>query len=333
MYRESEIQQLVSYVTGNCSPDEQQAVISWVKLSKDNEKLYADYKMIWESTNSKKQSNLIDVDAKWEDFKSRSNFEEELEVAQKFTLKRFLLNASKVAAAVILMFSVWMLIDNEEVAETVYYTAETTQLDAPYLLPDGSKVVLNNNADLSYPEYFSSDYRSVGFNGKAFFDIAHNPEKPLIISTDNVRVKVLGTSFNLCNYEGNDEITVYLETGKILFYSVDPENGNTLEQIVLDPGEKGVYNKLTGNISKSYFTDENHRAWQTGVLDFVNAPLTDVIPVLEDNFEIKVSSDISLSDYRLTARFEQETTESVFETLETIYGFKCDVVKNKVSIH
>ena len=329
---ESEIQQLVSYVSGNCSLDEQKSVDNWIKLSKDNEMLYADYKKIWESTKVNKQSILIDVDSRWEDFKLRSNFEEKAEIEQRFTLKRFLLNASKVAAAVVLMFSVWMMFDKEEVAETIYYTAESTQLDSPYMLPDGSEVVLSNNSNLSYPENFASDARNVGFRGKAFFDIAHNPEKPLIISTDNVRVKVLGTSFNLCNNEGSDEITVYLETGKVLFYSVDLESGNTLEQTILVPGEKGVYNKLTGNISKTIYTDENHKAWKTGILDFVNAPLTDVIPVLESNFDIKVNSKVSLSEYRLTARFEQETTESVFETLQTIYGFEYEIDKNIVSI-
>lgn len=333
MNRELEIQQLVSYVSGNCSADEQKSVEAWIKLSKDNELLYADYKRVWDSTSFQKQSILIDIDSRWEDFKKRSDFDKVEQPQKKFTLKYFLINASRVAAAVVLLFSIWMMFDNEEPADTIYYTAETTVSDDPYLLPDGSEVVLSENAEISYPERFASDFRSVEFKGRAFFDIAHNPEKPLIIELDNVRVKVLGTSFNLCNCPDKEEITLHLESGKVLFYSIDPESGNTLEQVILTPGEKGVYNRSTGLISKTNYTGNNHTAWKTGILEFVNAPLTDVIPVLESTFNIKVSSELPLADYHLTARFEQETTQSVFETLQIIYGFECRIDDSKVSIH
>jgi len=332
MSKELDIQLLVSYVSGNCSVDEQKAVEAWVNLSKDNEMLYADYQRIWNSTSVKKQSVLVDVDSRWEDFKKRSNFESAPVIKAEFSFKHFLIRASRVAAVIAVLFSVWMMFDVEKQAETVHYSANLVQDNTPYLLPDGSEVDLNTDAELSHPEYFASDIREVDFNGEAFFDVAHNPEKPLIIATDNVRVKVLGTSFNLCNHGESNEITVYLESGKILFYSVDPDTEEVLEQVILMPGEKAVYSKTSGLITKSTFTDNNHTAWKTGVLEFVNAPLCDVIKVIENTYRVNVNCNLAVGDYHLTARFENESKESIFESLQIIYGFDCKIDENSIAI-
>ena len=154
----------------------------------------------------------------------------------------------------------------------------------------------------------------------------------MIIASDNIRVKVLGTSFNLCNDINSDEITVYLETGKILFYSVN-DNDDVLEQIILYPGQKGIYNRSTGLITKNNFLDKNHLAWKTGILEFVKAPLPDVIKVIEHTYRVDIESNLPLQNNLLTARFNNETTESILESLQIIYGFHFESANNKVIIY
>lgn len=333
MNKELEIQQLISYVSDNCSAEEQKSVEAWIKLSRDNEMLYTDYKQVWESTSAKKQSILIDVDSRWESFKQRANFDEGAKPLKSNRLMHYLINASKVAAVIVFLFSIWLMFDNEKQSETIYYSSEIAQNNNPYSLPDGSHVTLNVESELDYPESFASDIREVNFKGEAFFDIAHNPEKPLIIASDNIRVKVLGTSFNLCNSDDSDEITVHLDSGKVLFYSVDAENGNILQELILLPGELGVYNKSNGIITKSHFIGNNHNAWKTGQLDFINAPLTDVVKVLEHTYNVKVNTELQLEEYHLTACFNDETTESIVESLQVIYGFDYTLEDNIVHIY
>lgn len=332
MSKELEIQQLISYVSGNCSAEEQKTVEAWVKLSPDNELLYADYQRVWESTSARKQSVLVDVDNRWEEFKKRAKFDESLHKESTFSFKHVFIQISRVAAVIAILFTAWFMFDKEQQPETVYYSSNSIQVDNPYMLPDGSKIQLNSNAELSHPEFYASDTRDVNFSGEAFFNIAHNPEKPLIVSTDNVRVKVLGTSFNLCNCSDSDEITVYLESGKILFYSIGDTEEDILEQVILTPGEMAVYSKTTGMITKSYFTGNNHTAWKSGILEFVNAPLTDVVKVIEKTYGVTIDCELPLNDYHLTARFENESASSVFETLQILYGFNCDQDSGNVSI-
>lgn len=338
MNKELNIQQLVSYLTGNCSKEEQGLVEQWLALSNDNMMLFDEYKQVWDSTSVINDSCLINVDKSWEDFKDRANFDETVSVEttgdrKPFNVKGIVYHVARVAALVAIVFGLYLLFDKESKIETQSYTAGIVPPDSPFVLPDGSGIIMNEGAKIDYPEHFNSNIRYVDFEGEAFFDIAHNPEKPMVVATGNVRVKVLGTSFNLCNCIDTDEIVVYLESGKILFYSVDDIDGSVLEQIILHPGQKGVYDKKTGLITKHQFIGNNHMAWKTGVLEFVKAPLPDVVKVLEKTYGIKIKSEIPLVDYQLTARFNNETPETVFQSLQIVYGLDYEIDGDLVLIY
>ena len=338
MTDELNIQRLVSYLTGNCSKKEQELVEQWLGMSDDNRMLFNDFKQAWASSAAVSQSCLIDIDKAWENFKNRANFGETIpaktvENTKHFNIKGFLVNTARVAALMVVLFGLYFLFDKENSIETQRYIATVTQSGSPFILPDGSNIILNKGAEIEYPEQFSSDVRNINFKGEAFFDIAHNPDKPMIIAAGNIRVKVLGTTFNLCNCDDANKITVYLETGSILFYSVDDIDGSIQEQIILNPEQKGIYDKNTGLITKQQTGNNNHLAWKTGVLEFINAPLTDVIKALENTYKINVVSEISLSSYKLSARFNNETPKNIFESLQIIYGFNYEIVDNSVLIY
>ncbi len=337
MNRELNIQQLVSYLTGNCSKKKEQKVEQWLTMSNENMMLFDDFKQVWDATAVNNDPCLIDINSAWEDFKSRANFKESTtieisEPGKPINKRGFVFHVLQVAAVIVVMFGLYFLIDNQKPVETFTKTATLAQLDSPTVLPDNSNVIMNQGASIEYPEYFASDVRQVNFTGEAFFDVVSNPAKPMIIASDNIRVKVLGTSFNLCNDINSDEITVYLETGKILFYSVN-DNDDVLEQIILYPGQKGIYNRSTGLITKNNFLDKNHLAWKTGILEFVKAPLPDVIKVIEHTYRVDIESNLPLQNNLLTARFNNETTESILESLQIIYGFHFESANNKVIIY
>lgn len=336
MNQELNIQQLVSYLTGNCSLKEQESVEQWMTMSKENALLFDEFKQVWDLSVVNSDSCFIDIDKSWNNFKERANFIEESEIQKVnsnigIKIKGFLYHTARLAALIIVVLGLYWVFNNDKPVKIINYTATSVQSDSPFVLPDGSNITLNKGAKIEYPEQFSSDIRQLSFEGEAFFEVVSNPKKPMVIALENVRVKVLGTSFNLCNYYNSDEITVYLESGKILFYSLD--NGSVQEQIILYPGQKGVYDKNTGLITKQIFTDNNHLAWKTGELEFVNAPLTDVIKVLERTYKIKISSEAAINDCSLTARYSNETPESIFESLQIIYGFNFEINNDSVLIY
>ncbi len=347
MEKEIDIQQIIACLTGNCSQKEQKLVEQWISMSSENALLYHELKLVWDSSSVENDSHIVDIEKAWSNFKTRTNFSEAVaiqpcvalesvvrsEVVKRNNIKKILYYSYRIAAFALVALGFYLLFDKEESVEINSFTTSIVQSDLPVILPDGSQIVLNKEARVDYPKDFAASTRQVNFSGDAFFDIAHNPEKPMIIATGNVRVKVLGTSFYLCNNVGSDDISVYLESGKIIFYSIDEVDGGILEQIVLAPGQKGNYNKNTGLISKQDFTNNNHIAWKTGQLEFDNTPLPEVLETLEANYDISVKSNIPIDNYKLTARFNNETPSSIFESLQTIYGFSFEIDDNNVSIY
>lgn len=64
------------------------------------------------------------------------------------------------------------------------------------ILPDGTKVWLNNSTTLKYPHEFSEKERNVYLEGEAYFEVTKNQHKPFIVQSDAMQIRVLGTTFN-----------------------------------------------------------------------------------------------------------------------------------------
>ena len=86
-------------------------------------------------------------------------------------------------------------------------------------LKDGSIVYLNAESSIRYPEVFPDSARIVKLQGEAYFDIARDPDKPFIVQVGNLRVSVLGTSFNINAYEENEfelkNVNVEMKEGEL----------------------------------------------------------------------------------------------------------------------
>jgi transmembrane sensor len=103
----------------------------------------------------------------------------------------------------------------------------TTQIDIPYgeklrlRLSDGSLVWLNSGSSLSFPQQFSSKSktREVNVIGEAYFEISKNKQKPFIVHTPSVIVKVLGTHFNISSYANDSKSETTLMEGQVQVYN------------------------------------------------------------------------------------------------------------------
>lgn len=111
-------------------------------------------------------------------------------------------------------------------------------------LPDGSQVVLQANSQLNFPEQFLGSSREVTLSGEAYFDIEHDPQRPFIIHTGQVKTTVLGTAFNISAYPDSRKVMVTVTRGK-----VKVEDSRKL-LAVLTPNQKIIYENKTALIKK-----------------------------------------------------------------------------------
>lgn len=155
------------------------------------------------------------------------------------------------------------------------------------VLSDGSVVTLGAGSRLNYPEHFADSTREIALEGEAFFEVTKNPEKPFIIHTGAVQTKVLGTSFKVDAFKGQN-VQVAVATGKV---RVDRNTANTgkLESIaVLLPGDAVDWNPATGTAIKTKRAIEELTGWQKGKLSFTGMPLKNVVHVLERWYNVTI---------------------------------------------
>lgn len=88
-------------------------------------------------------------------------------------------------------------------ADYVTEVAETEQID----LPDGSRITLGADSALSVD--FGATRREVRLlGGAAFFQVAHDPDRPFTVRSGPLRATALGTAFEVAEAAGVDEVSV-----------------------------------------------------------------------------------------------------------------------------
>ncbi|HDS06138.1 MAG TPA: DUF4974 domain-containing protein [Bacteroides sp.] len=180
-------------------------------------------------------------------------------------------------------------------------------------LPDGSRVYLNEGAEISYPSVFEQN-RSVRMRGEAFFEVMSDPVNPFTVRSGNVVVSVLGTSFNIKQSAPDRNIEVYVESGRVRM-SVEESR----QFITLEEGELG--RTEAAGVTRSVQEDPNYMSWKTKDFKFVNTELDRVISKLEEAYHVEIRvEEAGLHNLRLTSTYREQSIEAILETIAAAFG-------------
>jgi transmembrane sensor len=138
------------------------------------------------------------------------------------------------------------------------------------LLDDGSNITLDKNSELDLKNNFNESDRDVRFNGRGYFNVAKNKEKPFNINVNGAKVSVLGTEFYL--QEISNGFKIDLIEGKV---SITDKFGHNS---IINSGESAI---VTDNIEKVIFKKDEVLSTQNfGELKFDNVSVNDAIAEL-----------------------------------------------------
>jgi len=170
------------------------------------------------------------------------------------------------------------------------------------VLPDSSKVWLNAGSKLKYAKHFDNKMREVYLDGEAFFDVKQEANRSFIVYSGEVATQVLGTSFNVSNYPGNEVVAVTVLQGKVRVAQREKELG-----IVL-PDQQVSYNTLTGTVMHEKINAAELSSWKDGWLIFKEQSFQDIAAQLQRKFDITIEiNDPALARCRFTASFAPNT--------------------------
>lgn len=186
---------------------------------------------------------------------------------------------------------------------------------AMLILSDGTKVWLNTQSSLIYPNTFAANApRQVQLKGEAYFEVAPDAKRPFIVDCGQLQTTVIGTAFNVRNY-ADSAPCITLEHGSVQV------SGHS-QQVVLEPNQQVTL--ANGNRLKVGHADmESVLCWRDGLFFFDGKTLREVLIEMGRwyNMDIVVNDDSHLGD-RL--HFRGERSWELRELVESL-NIICDV--------
>lgn len=235
----------------------------------------------------------------------------EAETKKKKT-RRILYPAAAVLTAIICAGA--LLLSLHSASNIEKYTNNSSKA-INFILPDGTDVWLNPKTELTLDKKFGKSERLVKLDGEAYFDVFHDPDHPFIVSTQNFRVKVLGTVFNVRSNHGDSFQEISLAQGSVAMQSND---GTDLFR--LRPGQQAVFNtsEEVFEINDIHVGDLLQK--QYGTVSLKNAKIGEILKAIYDATGINISA--SNQDDMSTYNFSFQTKCSAEDIMEML-DFTC----------
>jgi ferric-dicitrate binding protein FerR (iron transport regulator) len=187
-----------------------------------------------------------------------------------------------------------------KIMDAVNPIALQTSTAGPYeikevLLPDGSVVTLSSGSSISYPERYRGPKRFAQLKGRAFFNVTSNAAAPFVVESDDVKVKVLGTSFEVNNTDAANEAQVIVATGKV---QVDV---NDKLAALLTQNQRMVFHKNDMLVDVNRNVDAGKMtSWINNELVFNDVPLTTVLQTIAADYGLKMQTANAAAGMRAT---------------------------------
>jgi len=181
----------------------------------------------------------------------------------------------------------------------------TTQRKEQYhlTLSDGTNVWLNAASSIKYPSAFTGKNRKVEITGEAYFEVAHNKDKPFLVTSNGQTVEVLGTHFNINTYDDEIGIKTTLLEGSVKV----SKNGKTA---MIKPGQQAVVLDNEQSIEVKEADTEQAVAWKNGFFDFKDANIQDIMRQLSRWYDVDVRYDGEIPTRDFSGEMERSLNAS-----------------------
>lgn len=229
---------------------------------------------------------------------------------------RLLYRAAAILAIPLLLVAGWYLGNRSsspspQMISTI--TAPKGQI-AECILADGTRVWLNSGTSIHYDPAFTGRNRIVNLDGEAYFKVAKMRDRPFVVKTPEVHVKVLGTSFNVRAYSDEDQTETTLEEGNI---ELDFKHSPGQAPVKLTPGECASFQIAAKRLQIEKTDTYLRTAWREGKYIFKDADLETIIRQLEKLYDVRIhlkNTDMEHQRFRGIFGYKQ----NIFDALETI---------------
>lgn len=185
-------------------------------------------------------------------------------------------------------------------------------------LPDGTTVLLGPASRLTLAASYAHGAREVSLDGIARFAVRHDSAAPFVVHAGAAVVRDVGTVFMVraSGGAGAQATSVAVAEGAVSLAS----QGAPGTPVRLGAGDRGELRASGEVVAHRGSASDADFAWTRGILDFNDAPMTQVQDELQRWYGVEVKVDSSLAARRLTATFDREPVDDVLHAIATALG-------------
>jgi hypothetical protein len=191
-------------------------------------------------------------------------------------------------------------------------------------LADGSKIMLNADTKIRYPERFAANERRVEvISGEAIFHIKHNAKVPFYAMVKGQEVKDIGTVFDINAYDDEPVIKTTLVEGSVAVTKAGKSK-------LLKPGQQAVIGINTPITVQSANVDQVI-AWEKGQFYFDKTNLKELMRQVSRWYNVDVVYNGNVTDDTYTGQpSRKENLTQMLKILELgDIHFKIEAGKGK----
>lgn len=309
---------LQSYLSGNCPPNDQVKLAQIIRDMEDDA-LNNELRILWDQQeiahklSDKKAASILSHILK------KDTPQKTFNIINRNRKRRYV-RAIGIAASILLILGgigFWGLKSYNQtpiiIQKEVIAYSQTTPYARHIMLPDSSRIILEANSTLTISRDFNQSTRTVELKGEAYFDVRHNPGKPFIINSGELKTTVLGTAFNIKAWPKEKQISIVVTRGKVMVQS--PQKTLAL----LTKNQEITYNKEDKASDKENKVEAKKIVtdWTKKEMDFNAINLENIIKAISKRYQKTIIiKNRALAQNKLVVSFNgTETLENVLSTL------------------
>lgn len=310
---------LSKYFAGEANAEEAIEVDDW-RNTPQNKEAFEQMQELWNRFSGSTSMIIPAVPDTW------AKLEPQLLPAKAPFLRRLLLNRYAVAAMIaglaVLLTVLWLKGHlsgmGGPASDGVQVVMNSSARIKKDVLPDSSHIVIKPNSSVAYSADFNTNSRHVLLKGEAFFDVAHNADRPFVISIGKLHVQVIGTAFNVRQWLDSSHVEVQVQSGIVKMYTDQNE-------LVVNKGQTGLYNTGTGQLSIKNSINVNSFSYATRHFSFQDYSLEEVCQYIEVAYNVEIILNINTRDIRLSGEFNEIPLHALIDVISTTLNLRFNI--------
>jgi ferric-dicitrate binding protein FerR (iron transport regulator) len=324
---------LAKKMAGEISPSEDDFLNTMIQSSEDARRAAYNAHQIWSANIFDEQDSELISQKEAREKIWYTSFDKEKSTYSKRSMPGFLRYAAALFILISAIFTVFFLREeakpvNPEVSIIHKHTSPGQK--SSITLRDGTIVWLNSGSSITYWSDYNENIRLIKLEGQAFFEVFKDHSKPFLVKCGDLKIKALGTSFDVNGYSGAP-IQVSLLSGSVQL--TVPWHEQEPDKLILKPGEYSVIGENNEIVEKGNFDSYEVMAWKEGRIIFDNATVDEILPRLELWYGVQINNQLTFNKKKpFSGTFEKENLENVLESIKTVLQFEVEINDDEITI-